>query len=443
MVVIGASKTPTIRVGIDIAPKEFTIGSVGDFAFLDGTSGKELWNGNGEVKCFFNGTTQPIYSIFIDNFYSFVDATNFGCALLPRFTEGTSFKVFLENNFFKLELGEFSDFSAAEEARKDILKDIPKSRVISSPGSSFKVSDGLALRPRTDKTAYTFLKIAPKNNQMAKYRGKRYRGSISLVMSKEKLVVVNTIDFEDYLKGVVPAEMPSSWHPEALKSQAIAARTYAIRFIDKPDTSAYDICADTGCQVYAGFDKEIEATNKAISDTFGQVAVFRGKPIDAVFHSSSGGYTENSEFVFSTAVSYLKGVPSTGEEESPKNTWFKVFPFDEFNAKIKTAIKEEIGDVIDWKITKSGVSGRMFSSDVIGTKGKTTIGASKMRNTFGLLSTWFDLVFIPDFVVICGRGWGHGVGMPQYGAKAMAQTGKKYIEILKHYYQGIEIVKWY
>ena len=440
--VSSVSKEPTIRVSLGYCPKEFTIGSAGKFTLLDSTSKKEIFAGEGEVKCVLSDSSAVVYSLFVDTFYTYDDASKFGATLSARFPENTQIKIVLSNNLFSLEMGEYQSEEDAKNALKIILSDIPKASVVASNGSMFSIANKLSLRPQTDaQSSFEYLKVVTTKDDMPKYKGHRYKGSLSLVVYRGRMIVVNTLPFEEYLKGVVPSEMPSSWNIEAVKAQSVAARTYAIRTIsDSKDI--FDICSDTSCQVYLGFDHESPNSNLAITQTRGMVAVYGGQPIDAVFHSTSGGFTENSENVFSSARPYLRGVPSEGEE-SAKVNWFKTFDYDDFSAALRPAIAGDIGDIIGWSNTKLGVSGRVVKAEILGTQGKAEIGGGKARTLLGLNDTWFDIVFVPGVVVIVGHGWGHGCGMSQYGAKAMADKGSKFDAIIKHYYTGVGISKWY
>lgn len=436
------SKEPTIRVSLGYCPKEFTIGSVGKFALVDSASSKQIFAGEGDVKCVINDAAAVVFSLFIDTFYTYDDANKFGATLSARFPENTPLKIVLIKNLYSLEIGEYATEEEAKTTLATLLSDIPKASVVASNGNMFSIDGKLALRPQADsQTSTEYIKIVPEKDDMPRYKGKRYKGSLALVMHKGRMIVVNTLPFEEYLKGVVPVEMPASWNIEAVKAQTIAARTYAIRTID-PSKDTFDICSDTSCQVYLGFDHESPNSNLAIAQTRGMVATHSGKFIDAVFHSTSGGHTENSENVFSSARPYLKGVPSP-DEESAKTNWFVSFDYDDFCARIKPALATDIGDIIDWKNVKLGVSGRVVRAEVIGTQGKAEIGGGKTRTLLNLNDNWFDVIFIPGMVVVAGHGWGHGCGMSQYGAKAMADKGAKYDKIIKYYFTGVEIVKWY
>lgn len=270
--------------------------------------------------------------------------------------------------------------------------------------------------------------------------------------------IVQTIDFQEYLKGVVAAEMPALFEEEALKAQAIAARTYTLYKIQNSNEEqkkyhkGADICTNYAhCQAwksndylknlwgYFGYFKYFEKISKAVDQTKGYVIVYQGELINPLFHSTSGGKTENSEEVFSTMLPYLRSVESTGEEESPKFQDKVVISFDEFKDKLNqvakgiTLEKESIKGI---EVRERSQGGRV-KKILIGNKEFT---GTELRNLFALNSTNFDIKFVDEKVLISTTGYGHGVGMSQFGANYIAKNGKNYEYILKHYYSGSDIV---
>ncbi len=432
----------TIKVAIGSNPKDFSLGATGDYFFIDPGSGKELVAGTKEVKCKVSSDTTKVYSIYIDTFYTYDDADGFGIILGKRFPEDPGRRVTaIDGGLFRLELGQYQSEDDAKLAMST-LTDIPKASICSSTLAGVKVGDTLLLKPPVDKKVWQFLIIKPMDNGYPVYNGRRYRGKVSLYMSEGKVYVINEVGFEDYLKGVVPSEMPANWPLEALKTQAVCARTYAWGYCQHPDHYVYNLGSSDVYQVYLGLDQETEKSNQAVTETSGMLAVYDNKPINAVFHSTSGGMTENSENVWVSAVPYMKAVESPGEEESPHYAWMKFSSFDDAQANL-AEYTGDIGDVAGFRVVKKGLSGRIVSCEVTGTKGKKTLAGWEVQVALGLRSTWFDIVFVTGGIVACGRGWGHGVGMSQYGSKAMANNGKTYVEIVKHYYKGVEVKKWY
>ena len=434
----------TFKVCIGSNPKEFTLGSSGDYQLIDPGSGKQLYAGSKEIKCKVTSDSTKYYSVFIDTFYTYDDADNFGLLLSKRFPADPGRRVLAVNEgYFKLEMGTFKTEDEAKTAISTYLNDIPKAVVSQTDAYGISLGDSLALKPPIDKTVWQFLIVKPTSqSSMPIYNGRRYRGKISLYMSGKNFYVVNELPFEDYLKGVVPSEMPAGWPLEALKVQAVCARNYAYVTCSDPANSCFNIGSTDGYQVYIGYEQETERSNQAVDETTGMMAIYNNKPIVAYFHSTSGGMTENSEFVWSSALPYCKAVDSPGEEESPHYAWMKFIGLDELKSNL-SELTGDIGDIVAFKNVKKGISGRVKTCEIKGTKGIKTLNGENVMYTLGLRSTWFDFVFITGGVVACGRGWGHGIGMSQYGSKAMAVAGKKYVDIVKHYFTGVEVKKWY
>jgi stage II sporulation protein D len=213
--------------------------------------------------------------------------------------------------------------------------------------------------------------------------GKPYRGTIGVQKGTTgKLLAIDTVGLEDYLRGVVPAEMPSSWPAEALKAQAVAARTYALssRATSKP----YDLYADTRSQVYLGLSTEVRSTSAAIDATAGQVVLYQGKPISALFSSSSGGRTAAQSEVFpgGKPVPYLASVPDP-YDASPYKNWTATVD----GGKAATALGLK-GTVLDLSPV-TGVSGRVVTATLTLPTGQSIVTGSSLRSALGLRSTWF------------------------------------------------------
>lgn len=267
--------------------------------------------------------------------------------------------------------------------------------------------------------------------------------------------VPTEIALEEYIVGVVSAEMPASYELEALKAQAVAARTFAALHVlgeaRCKTASAYscDLCDDyTCCQAYLTdaelrtawgdkYEANIAKVRKAVSSTRGVVALYNGKLISAVYHASSGESTEASEAVFAMALPYLVSVDSC--EGSASMTTVTEFDYAELAELINSRFSEAHmpTDVSDAVIS---VWGRNDSGRVqLVQLGDTVVTGTQFRMTLKLKSANFNISIIDGNVVIECVGFGHGVGMSQYGANAMAKTGSGYIEILTHFYTGIEL----
>jgi len=272
--------------------------------------------------------------------------------------------------------------------------------------------------------------------------GRAYRGGLKIIGRGRKMTVVNVLPAEEYLRGVLPKEMPPAWPQEALKAQAVAARTYALKNRGRHKSDGYDLCDDVHCQVYEGKDAEEPSTDKAVNATYGEILVFKEKPIDAFFHADSGGMTENSEHVWGTMHSYLR---TAAEKEEKTNPWEKKVPLATFEGKFSLGKTEKI-ILSPLKIGKGdsdrSLSGRVIKVKIKFQKGEKTVSGNDLRGMFGLKSTLFDMRLTKDAVIFSGFGVGHGLGMSQYGAKAWASE-KDYKSILTHYYRGTELKKLY
>ena len=246
-------------------------------------------------------------------------------------------------------------------------------------------------------------------------KGNQYRGVIKAIASPSGVTLVNQVSMEDYLKGVVPCEIVPSWQMDAIKAQAVAARTYAMFHKNGYRSAGYDVTDDTRTQVYRGVSAETEATNRAVMETAGEVVTYGGSPIDAVFHASGGGYTENCENVWGSPVPYLK----------------------------LSAL--HIGEA--HKTSDRGISGRVKSVTLVGSKGNRVVSGDRLQQIYDLNSTLFDLSVSGNQLVITGYGYGHGLGLSQWGAEAMAEKhgGAKdyYKTILMHYFTGTKVEKVY
>ena len=264
------------------------------------------------------------------------------------------------------------------------------------------------------------------------------------------------MSLNEYLIGVVGGEMPASFPLEALKAQAVAARTYAVRRMacyggKGCGKDGADICTDSSCcQAYTA-PEELRANwgdnarrcmdklTEAVYSTEGEVILYNGSPIEALYHSSAGGRTEDAQNVFSSALPYLVGVESPGEEGS-KYHGEKQYTPREFAAAVN---KKWPKAKLDRKKLSSQVEilSRYDSGQVETLRlNKITVSGKEMRKLLNLNSANFT-IDISDTVLIRTVGYGHGVGMSQYGARAMALGGADYREILTHYYTGVDIDK--
>ena len=214
-----------------------------------------------------------------------------------------------------------------------------------------------------------------------------YRGSLILHRARGGLMVVNRLPLDDYVSGVVPAEMPANWHPEALKSQAVAARSYALA--SPPRSDLYDHLPDTRSQVYTGVSGEQPESSAAVRATARQVLTWRGKPIVAFFFSTSGGRTENAEnsFVDSGPRPYLVSVTDPYDRISPRHRSELRMSDRELARRLRGRYE---GRFLGVRVTERGVSPRIVRARIVGTKGSSAIDGGKLRTLVGLPDTWAD-----------------------------------------------------
>lgn len=339
----------------------------------------------------------------------------------------------------------------------------------------------------------------------------RYRGGFRYQrIDGGDLTVVNVVSLGDYVKGVVPYEVSPSWPAEALKAQAVCARTYALSNLGKHSRLyGFDVCTRTDCQVYQGTNREDANTRAAVDDTAGVTIKYGGKYIDAVFSSSDGGATESSKNVWGTEHPYLQGVVDPYEasvaREIADYQWTKTFTGAELQAKLVSSGRANCGVIVGVSVTKTDM-GNVYSMTFTDANGKNwTVYRGDCRTVFSFRSQRFDLNGAPSspsgggsvmvngkdtassglytidgsgnktplsgsFYVITdsgtqtvdsssttgggtssssassngsftfkGSGWGHNVGLSQYGAYAMAKQGFSYIDILTFYYTGVTV----
>ena len=278
------------------------------------------------------------------------------------------------------------------------------------------------------------------------------RGLIKVYFAAEDKVL--EINRAEYLEGVVAAEMAAEFNKEALRAQAVAARTYMVYHSEnaKEHKDGAVVCTDyKHCQAWTNIDDKMESwgdnaekyrhkIEQAVKATSDEVIAYEDKPINAVFFSTSSGNTENAADVWGEAFPYLVSVSSPGEENAPNFTSESVVSKDEakkllsdFNAKLKNA---DFSGTVFSDIGRSEAGG-IKSISVCGVKIKGT----ELRSIFSLKSTNAQIDESGDSIKFSVKGYGHGVGMSQYGAQAMAENGADYKEILAHYYTGTSVIK--
>lgn len=359
----------------------------------------------------------------------------------------------------------------------------------------------VAVTPATLPTTVSPNTPPPSPTNPIRYGGSPYRGEFEVVLNKSgKLSVVNVVNLEEYLLSVVPQEMQANWPLEALKAQAVAARTYALSHLGRWSAEGFDLVDDTTDQVYDGLTAERSLTNTAVWLTRGQALIYNSQYVNAMYHASSGGHTENNEIIYnSVPVPYLRGV--VDYDNVPGNTrysWQFTFTGAELSQKVQGA-GYSVGTVTDVSPAGTvGSSGRPSAWSIAGMLNSIKLTGQQLRTLLGLPSSPRSVtvqaggtslatrtyqttdtvtvmgpdgtlqtrtvkgtamaavggsvsaanavvavggnqVSLPGGIVVTGGGYGHAVGMSQWGAYGMAQLGTKYMDILTHYYTGARV----
>lgn len=341
------------------------------------------------------------------------------------------------------------------------------------------------------------------DNSIIQIGKNRYRDFISILVRSDGMVLINHIQIDQYLYGVVPREVSPSFPIESIKAQSVASRTFAMANKKKHQKEGFDLCDTTHCQVYGGMDVENPATNKAVDETKNVYVYYDGKFADTTFHSNNGGYIESSKDAWGGHVEYLIAKEDVFSVNSPSSTWNVRLTGQEIGAKLLSA-GINIGEISDMEILETSDANRVLKLKLVGTLGEEIISGAKLRTILGntsIKSTWFNiikegesssenvyafdldssnpvLINLNEATMVDGsniksrsknkvsraaemnrtknmenaygvaiggftfegRGYGHGVGMSQYGAMEMAKQGYSYEEILKHYYTGVDIM---
>ncbi|MBY0548145.1 MAG: SpoIID/LytB domain-containing protein [Candidatus Obscuribacterales bacterium] len=309
-------------------------------------------------------------------------------------------------------------------------------------GQNYRAIGFSTVSPETARSAEppeTFLITPSRPDGLIGINNRLYRGQIELraTPATGQFAVINIVTMEDYLLSVVPAEMPGCWPLESLKAQAIAARSYAVANMGKHAADGYDVEPTVSDQVYAGVESETENSNRAVAETEGIVLKHQGKVVSAFFHSAGGGCTELAEHVWGRPVPYLKSVVDY-DDRSPHFTWTRQFPVTAADECVKKSGKD-IGQLLSVMPLVKTASGRLKSAMLIGTTGPIVVSGEELRRIFALPSSLFNACVDNDCYVFAGRGFGHGLGMSQWGAKSLAEQGYNAAQILSYYYKDVSI----
>lgn len=403
-----------------------------------------------------------------------------------------AFPVF--DNGWKIYYGSYASKAKAEAQLSKVKNKYKANVVVASLNAKHVQVNGtsnIAFVYESGSNDFFFRAKSGMGVPVVRYNGKGYRGGIGFKRYPDSvLTVINYITMDDYLYGVLPKEMSGDWPLEALKAQAVAARSYAMVNFGKHSDHGFDICNTTDCQVYGGYDVEKPGSNQAVDETTGKLLKYNGQIVQTYYHSNSGGQTENIENIWSGSLPYIVGVYDPYSVGAPNSEWELSYT----NREIENILSKKghyIGSLKDVRIEEISENGRVQKLVFVGTQGSAEFIKEKARALFGyrtLKSMWFELgnkpmvtvvsrssynradlsgskyitstgvesasgssyvvtdgqsttklSFSTGKVVFRGRGYGHGLGMSQWGAKAMAEQGFSYDQILTHYYKNTEI----
>jgi len=301
--------------------------------------------------------------------------------------------------------------------------------------------EGIRIAHKDVKTLGLRIKVS--KDSSIYIEGKRFRGELEVVKKENsRLMAVNHIMLEDYLYGVLYHEVSHRWPMEVLKAQAIAARTFALYQARQNKLQPYDLRSDVYSQVYGGSASERWATTKAVDMTKGEILVYKGDILPAYYHATCAGFTESAANLWNVDLLPLKGVQCNYCQNSPHYRWAKWIPIWSLENTLKQATYK-MGRISALNVLSKNASGRIDKLEIkdeagvavilTGKEFRQLMGPNEIRSTnFDVTSKWGQLIF-------SGYGWGHGVGMCQWGAYEMARQGKKAEEILSYYYPGAEI----
>ena len=305
----------------------------------------------------------------------------------------------------------------------------------SAKSGDFKiVKSGDILQIGSLRTAKGALITLNNNSDYFDIAGVHYRGPLLVMLSAAGAVnIIEKIDLEEYLLGVLPYEMSHSWPLEALKAQAVAARTFTLMTMKNTKNKDFDLYSDVRSQMYKGTVKTYDSVKKAVGGTKGEVLKYKGEMFHTYYHANCGGHTNGD------GIKPLSGAKCGYCKDSASYTWAKTLPKESVNNYLKkNNMKGEIKKI---EVGKTLTGGRASTLILTTTKEKKEVSCPSFRLAIGSTVLRSCNITKADGLKLQGRGYGHGKGMCQDGAKGMALDGKSYKDILAHYYPEAKITK--
>ncbi|MBI5233686.1 MAG: SpoIID/LytB domain-containing protein [Deltaproteobacteria bacterium] len=323
-----------------------------------------------------------------------------------------------------------------KDVRIDVLDEAPPLKIVYNEGGAALLNGEHLPLPVDVESHEEFIYV----------NGRPYRGNIKVVEGETGLDVINELDVERYLVGLINNEVSSKWHIEAIKAQAVIARTYARYQKERRQGGLFHVAGTYMDQVYNGTDAEDNAAYEAVAQTKGQVLMYNGMPALAVYHSNAGGRTESVKDVWGGDYPYLKSVKSPYDKDAPLYKW-EMYMDPQTLKQLLVSNGYSIGMPARIIVEERSSTDRVKRLVLRASDGSNaSLTGEELRKILGysnLKSTLFDVEKEGDAFVFRGRGSGHGVGLSQWGAKGFAENGMRYTEILEHFYQGTKLVTLY
>lgn len=335
---------------------------------------------------------------------------------------------------------------AGELIKIEVLKDLKRVSITGSTKGSIDIVKEAGVSMMANDRSYKSL-IFKARKGILEVNGKPYRGSVRIVAQEDGkgLQVINILPLKHYLVGLINSEISSQWHRDVVRAQAIIARTYALTQKKKREGEPYHLKGSDIDQVYKGSALEDRAARRAVKDTSGLVLYYDGALALTLYHSNAGGRTEAAKNVWGGDYPYLKSVKSHYDKKAPRYEWEYSIDAKSFAAKLR-AMGHKIDKIKAVVIKKKTPSKRVVKLQIKGKPTSIELSGEELRALIGyakLRSTMFKVRKKKGRFIFMGKGSGHGVGLSQWGAKGMAEAGRSYKKILKHYYPGTKIKKIY
>jgi stage II sporulation protein D len=305
-------------------------------------------------------------------------------------------------------------------------------------------ADNGGLIVNTERLDQTSLIVRGGRDDRVQVNGRWYRSWMRVFADKDRIQVINYVSLEHYLYGVLPREVYTSWPAAALQAQAVAARTYALYHMLMRSNRDFDVLSTTSSQVYGGFDREHPATNSAVDATRSLVLFNDTQLALTLFHANSGGVVESVEDVWGARLPYLVRVVDTPSLQGRHAQWSSTIGVDQMSERL-ARYGLHCNGLEELFVLKRSAGGRVQQIEMKGPGTSVLLSGNSLRLMLGpsvVKSTLFIVEHTQGSYTFTGAGYGHGVGMSQWGACVLAKSGADYRQILEHYYPGTELALW-